>query len=211
VGCCSEGRRPLFLCDRKRTTLACLAQPNFRTPIPDRPDGHRSDGARDSDTVSHLRTDPQLAANLPVQRGAAELVYRWLIAQEWPPFLAKTLTLSSSASKLDVSCQTAPSLPGPFWLCWHSGGLTNARIVRLPARGFTRRQSNPPGWCNLNAHCRTAIRRSGRVDRNIVACARLTKRRKNAAFRTEVPAPVRGPVLAGAGLKPTERAEQVAS
>lgn len=157
-------------------------------------------------TLEHLTQPIKIAANLPYNVGT-ELLVRWLTPPDWPPFWdSLTLMFQREVAQRIVA---APGSKAYGRLALLSQWRTDAKIVMdLPPEAFS-----PPPKVNSAVVHLTALpaprypANPGTL--NKVVAAAFNQRRKMLRSALKSVSPDIEDHLHAAGIKPTERAEQV--
>jgi len=165
-----------------------------------------SGDALDVDPLSHLTPPIRIAANLPYNVGT-ELLVRWLTPQEWPPFW-QSLTLMFQREVAERIVAT-PGSKAYGRLALLAQWRCDARIVMtLPPSAFTPPPKVSSAVVHLSALPEPRFPANAEVLSRVIAAA-FNQRRKmlRSALKGHVPS-IEDHLIA-AGIKPTERAEQV--
>jgi 16S rRNA (adenine1518-N6/adenine1519-N6)-dimethyltransferase len=162
--------------------------------------------ALEIDPLSHLTPPIRVAANLPYNVGT-ELLVRWLTPPEWPPFW-QSLTLMFQREVAErIVAQPGAKAYGRLAVLaqWRS----DARIVmQLPPGAFTPPPKVSSSVVHLTALPEPRFPADPKVLSHVVAMA-FNQRRKMLRSALKGAAPDIEDRLTAAGLKPTDRAEQV--
>lgn len=162
--------------------------------------------ALDIDALTHLTPPIRVAANLPYNVGT-ELLVRWLTPKVWPPFW-QSLTLMFQKEVAERIVAT-PGNKAYGRLAVLAQWRSDAKIViNLPPEAF----SPPPKVSSAVVHL-TALKEprfeaNAEVLSRVVAAA-FNQRRKMLRASLKSVAPDIEDRLMAAGLKPTDRAEQI--
>ena len=202
-GLLSEGARRVLAVEKDARCLPALAE--IAAAYEGRLEVIGGD-ALEVDALVHLTPPIAICANLPYNVGT-ELLVRWLTPPVWPPVWS-TLTLmfqrevaerivavpgSKAYGRLAVLAQ---------WRC-------DARIVlHLPPSAFT----PPPKVSSAVVHLRALAEPRYPADQRVlerVVAAAFNQRRKMLRAALKALHPQIDQVLEGAGIKPTQRAEEV--
>lgn len=202
-GLLSEGARKVLAIEKDARCLPALSE------IGDRYPGqlHVIEGdALDIDPLEHLTPPIQVAANLPYNVGT-ELLVRWLTPPTWPPFW-QSLTLMFQREVAErIVAQPGSKTYGRLAVLaqWRA----DARIVMsLPPGAFT----PPPKVSSAVVHLVALPAPRFEADATIlsrVVAAAFNQRRKMLRAALRGTAPDIEDRLIAAGIKPTDRAEQV--
>ncbi|PSL20743.1 16S rRNA (adenine(1518)-N(6)/adenine(1519)-N(6))-dimethyltransferase RsmA [Shimia abyssi] len=202
-GLLAEGARRVLAIEKDPRCLPALAE--ISAAYPGQLEVINGD-ALDIDPLAHLTPPIRVAANLPYNVGT-ELLVRWLTPPTWPPFW-QSLTLMFQREVAErIVAQPGSKAYGRLALLaqWR----TEARIVMsLPPEAF----SPPPKVHSAVVHL-TALEKP-RFDADAktlsrVVAAAFNQRRKMLRAALKGQAPDIEDRLIAAGIKPTERAEQV--
>lgn len=162
--------------------------------------------ALEVDPLAHLTPPIRVAANLPYNIGT-ELLVRWLTPPEWPPFW-QSLTLMFQREVAERIVAT-PGSKAYGRLALLAQWRADARIVmHLPPEAFT----PPPKVSSAVVHLTALPAPRFPADAAILSrtvAAAFNQRRKMLRSALKGTAPDIEDRLLAAGLKPTDRAEQV--
>ncbi|SFT76601.1 16S rRNA (adenine(1518)-N(6)/adenine(1519)-N(6))-dimethyltransferase RsmA [Sedimentitalea nanhaiensis] len=202
-GLLAEGARRVLAVEKDSRCIAALQQ--IQAAYPGRLQVIEGD-ALAIDPLAHLKPPIRIAANLPYNIGT-ELLVRWLTPPDWPPFW-KSLTLMFQREVAErIVAQPGSKVYGRLailaqWRC-------DARIVMsLPPEAFTPPPKISSAVVHLNALARPRYPANADSLSRVVAMA-FNQRRKMLRSALKGIAPDIEDRLRAAGLKPTERAEQV--
>ncbi len=202
-GLLAEGARRVLAIEKDRRCLPALAQ--IAEAYPGRLEVIEGD-ALEIDPLAHLTPPIRVAANLPYNIGT-ELLVRWLTPPEWPPFW-QSLTLMFQREVAErIVAQPGSKAYGRLALLaqWRS----DAKIVlTLPPEAFT----PPPKISSAVVHLTALEKPRFEADAAILSrtvAAAFNQRRKMLRAALKGVAPDIEDRLRAAGIKPTERAEQV--
>ena len=202
-GLLSEGARRVLAIEKDKRCLPALAE--IAEAYPDRLTVIEGD-ALEIDPLAHLTPPIRIAANLPYNVGT-ELLVRWLTPQEWPPFW-QSLTLMFQREVAERIVAT-PGSKAYGRLALLAQWRADARIVlNLPPEAFT----PPPKVSSAVVHLTALPEPRFPADPDVlnrVVAAAFNQRRKMLRSALKGTAPDIEDRLLAAGLKPTERAEQV--
>lgn len=202
-GLLSEGARKVLAIEKDERCLPALAE--IADAYPGRLEVINGD-ALDIDPLDHLTPPVKIAANLPYNVGT-ELLVRWLTPPTWPP-VWESLTLMFQKEVAErITAQPGSKAYGRLAILaqWR----TDARIViSLPPEAF----SPPPKVSSAVVHLKALP--APRYEANAatlsrVVAAAFNQRRKMLRGSLKGIAPDIEDRLNAAGIKPTERAEQV--
>lgn len=202
-GLLSEGARRVLAIEKDKRCLPALAE--IAEAYPDRLTVIEGD-ALEIDPLAHLTPPIRIAANLPYNVGT-ELLVRWLTPQEWPPFWQSlTLMFQREVAERIVA---KPGSKAYGRLALLAQWRADARIVlNLPPEAFT----PPPKVSSAVVHLTALPEPRFPADPDVlnrVVAAAFNQRRKMLRSALKGTAPDIEDRLRAAGLKPTERAEQV--
>ncbi|WP_108816027.1 16S rRNA (adenine(1518)-N(6)/adenine(1519)-N(6))-dimethyltransferase RsmA [Loktanella sp. Alg231-35] len=202
-GLLAEGARRVLAIEKDPRCMAALAE--IAGAYPGRLQTINGD-ALDVNPLEHLSAPIKIAANLPYNVGT-ELLVRWLTPPAWPPFWDSLTLMFQREVAQRIVAQPGSKAYGRLALLaqWR----TDARIVlELPPEAFS-----PPPKVNSAVVHLTALpaprypANPGTL--NKVVAAAFNQRRKMLRSALKSVSPDIEDHLTGAGIKPTERAEQV--
>ena len=202
-GLLSEGARRVLAIEKDKRCLPALAE--IAEAYPDRLTVIEGD-ALEIDPLAHLTPPIRIAANLPYNVGT-ELLVRWLTPQEWPPFWQSLTLMFQREVAARIVAKPGSKAYGRLALLaqWRA----DARIVlNLPPEAFT----PPPKVSSAVVHLTALPEPRFPADPDVlnrVVAAAFNQRRKMLRSALKGTAPDIEDRLLAAGLKPTERAEQV--
>lgn len=158
------------------------------------------------DPLSYLTPPVRVAANLPYNVGT-ELLVRWLTPTHWPPFW-ESLTLMFQREVAErITAQPGSKTYGRLAILaqWRA----HARIVmQLPPEAFTPPPKVSSSVVHLSARAEPLFEADPRILSEVVALA-FNQRRKMLRSALKSLGPDIEDHLQSAGVRPTERAEQV--
>lgn len=202
-GLLAEGARKVLAIEKDARCMPALDE--IRAAYPDRFEVINGD-ALEINPLEHLTPPIRIAANLPYNVGT-ELLVRWLTPKDWPPFW-ESLTLMFQREVAErITAEPGSKAYGRLAILaqWRA----DAKIVlELPPSAFT----PPPKVHSAVVHL-TALpeprfpANAGTLSR-IVAAA-FNQRRKMLRTSLKGAAPNIEDHLTAAGIKPTERAENI--
>ena len=202
-GLLAEGARRVLTIEKDRRCIPALAE--IAAHYPDRLQVIEGD-ALDIDPLSHLTPPIRVAANLPYNVGT-ELLVRWLTPKEWPPFW-QTLTLMFQ-KEVAERIVAAPGSKAYGRLAILASWRAEAKIaIHLPPSAFT----PPPKVSSAVVHIKALEKPRFEADAAVlerVVAAAFNQRRKMLRAALKGVAPDIEDRLIAAGIKPTERAEQI--
>ncbi|SMC92972.1 16S rRNA (adenine(1518)-N(6)/adenine(1519)-N(6))-dimethyltransferase RsmA [Primorskyibacter flagellatus] len=158
------------------------------------------------DPLQHLTPPIRIAANLPYNVGT-ELLVRWLTPRDWPPFWQSlTLMFQREVAERIVA---APGSKAYGRLALLAQWRADARIaMSLPPEAFTPAPKVSSAVVHLTALPAPRYPADPKVLEHVVARA-FNQRRKMLRAALKGVAPDIEDRLLAAGIKPTDRAEQV--
>jgi len=202
-GLLSEGARHVLCVEKDRRCLPALAQ--IAQAYPGRLTVLEGD-ALEVDPLAHLTPPIRVAANLPYNIGT-ELLVRWLTPPTWPPFW-QSLTLMFQREVAERIVAT-PGSKAYGRLAILSQWRSDAQIVmHLPPGAFT----PPPKVSSAVVHVTALPEPRFPADPAVlsrVVAAAFNQRRKMLRAALKGVSPGIEEHLVAAGIKPTQRAEQV--
>ncbi len=202
-GLLAEGARHVLAIEKDARCLPALAE--IAAAYPGRLTVVEGD-ALEIDPLAHLRAPIRVAANLPYNVGT-ELLVRWLTPPTWPPFW-QSLTLMFQREVADrIVAQPGSKAYGRLAVLsqWRS----DARIaMSLPPEAFTPPPKVSSAVVHLTALPAPRFPADADVLSRVVAKA-FNQRRKMLRAALKGVAPDIEDKLIAAGLKPTDRAEQI--
>ena len=202
-GLLSEGARKVLAIEKDARCLPALAQ--VAAAYPGQLEVMEGD-ALDIDPLARLTPPIRVAANLPYNVGT-ELLVRWLTPAEWPPFW-ESLTLMFQREVAErIVASPGSKAYGRLAILAH--WRSDARIVmQLPPEAFTPPPKVSSSVVHLNALPAPRFPADAKVLSHVVATA-FNQRRKMLRSALKSLSPDIEDRLRAAGLKPTDRAEQV--
>lgn len=202
-GLLAEGARRVLAIEKDKRCLPALneiadAYPGRLTVI--------EGDALEIDPLAYLTPPIRIAANLPYNVGT-ELLVRWLTPAEWPPFWdSLTLMFQREVAERIVA---KPGSKAYGRLALLAQWRADARIVmNLPPEAFTPPPKVSSAVVHLTALPEPRFPADPAVLSRVVAMA-FNQRRKMLRSALKAAAPDIEDRLIAAGIKPTERAEQV--
>ncbi len=202
-GLLSEGARRVLAVEKDTRCIPALNE--IAEAYPGRLEVINGD-ALEIDPLAHLTPPVRIAANLPYNVGT-ELLVRWLTPKEWPPFW-QSLTLMFQREVAErIVAQPGSKAYGRLALLaqWRA----DAQIVlSLPPGAFTPPPKVSSAVVHLTALPEPRFPAPAAVLSRVVAAA-FNQRRKMLRSALKGQAPDIEDRLLAAGIKPTERAEQV--
>jgi 16S rRNA (adenine1518-N6/adenine1519-N6)-dimethyltransferase len=202
-GLLSEGARKVLAIEKDARCLPALQE--IADAYPNRL--HVIEGnALNIDPLAHLTPPIRVASNLPYNVGT-ELLIRWLTPKQWPPFWQSLTLMFQREVAQRITADVGDKAYGRLailsqWRC-------DARIVvSLPPEAF----SPPPKVTSAVVHLSMLPEPRFPADfktlERVVAAA-FNQRRKMLRSSLKSVSPEIEDMLHAAGIKPTERAEQV--
>ncbi|MFT6677246.1 MAG: 16S rRNA (adenine1518-N6/adenine1519-N6)-dimethyltransferase [Sulfitobacter sp.] len=202
-GLLAEGARRVLSIEKDHRCLPALAE--ISDAYPGRLTVIEGD-ALEIDPLAHLTPPIRIAANLPYNVGT-ELLVRWLTPPQWPPFW-QSLTLMFQREVAERIVAT-PGSKAYGRLAILAQWRADARIVmQLPPGAFTPPPKVSSSVVHLSALPEPRFPADPAVLSHVVAVA-FNQRRKMLRAALKGIAPNIEDVLEAAGLKPTDRAEQI--
>ncbi|WP_170446379.1 16S rRNA (adenine(1518)-N(6)/adenine(1519)-N(6))-dimethyltransferase RsmA [Ruegeria arenilitoris] len=202
-GLLAEGARKVVAVEKDIRCIAALQE--IAAAYPGRLEVINGD-ALEIDPLEHLNPPIRVAANLPYNVGT-ELLVRWLTPPEWPPFW-QSLTLMFQREVAErIVAQPGTKAYGRLAILaqWRA----EARIaMSLPPGAFT----PPPKVSSAVVHLTALPEPRFPADAGIlsrVVAAAFNQRRKMLRASLKGMAPDIEDRLKAAGIKPTDRAEQI--
>ena len=202
-GLLAEGARHVLAIEKDNRCLPPLAE--IAAAYPGRLTVLEGD-ALQVDPLAHLAAPIRVAANLPYNVGT-ELLVRWLTPVDWPPFWQSlTLMFQREVAERIVA---RPGGKAYGRLAILAQWRTEARIVmQLPPEAFTPPPKVSSSVVHLTALPAPRYPADAHVLSRVVAAA-FNQRRKMLRAALKGIAPDIEDRLISAGLKPTDRAEQI--
>ncbi|KGK79112.1 16S rRNA methyltransferase [Thalassobacter stenotrophicus] len=202
-GLLAEGARRVLAVEKDPRCLPALAE--ISAAYPGQLEVIEGD-ALDVDALAHLTPPIRIAANLPYNVGT-ELLVRWLTPKEWPPvWSSMTLMFQKEVAERIVA---APGSKAYGRLALLAQWRADAHIaLHLPPEAFTPPPKVSSAVVHLTALPKARFEADAAVLNRVVA-AGFNQRRKMLRSALKGIAPDIEDRLIAAGLKPTDRAEQV--
>ncbi|MCP4821010.1 MAG: 16S rRNA (adenine(1518)-N(6)/adenine(1519)-N(6))-dimethyltransferase RsmA [Shimia sp.] len=202
-GLLAEGARKVLAIEKDERCMPALAE--IGEAYPGQLEVINGD-ALEIDPLSHLTPPIRVAANLPYNVGT-ELLVRWLTPQQWPPYWQSlTLMFQREVAERIIA---APGSKAYGRLALLAQWRADAKIVmHLPPEAF----SPPPKVHSAVVHLTALPEPRYPADPAIlsrIVAAAFNQRRKMLRGSLKGQAPDIEDRLLSAGIKPTERAEQV--
>lgn len=202
-GLLAEGARRVLAIEKDERCMSALAE--ISAAYPGQLEVINGD-ALEVNPLTHLTPPIKVAANLPYNVGT-ELLVRWLTPPEWPPFWESLTLMFQREVAQRIVAQPGTKAYGRLALLaqWRA----EPRIVLdLPPEAF----SPPPKVSSAVVHLTALPAPRFEADPavlNRVVAAGFNQRRKMLRSALKVLGPDIEDHLVAAGIKPTERAEQV--
>lgn len=202
-GLLSEGARKILALEKDARCMPALQE--IAVAYPDRLEVINGD-ALEIDPLAHLTPPVRIAANLPYNVGT-ELLVRWLTPSEWPPFwISLTLMFQREVAERIVA---QPGSKAYGRLAILAQWRADARIaLSLPPGAFTPPPKVSSAVVHLTALPEPRFPADAAILSRVVAAA-FNQRRKMLRAALKGVTPGIEDHLHAAGIKPTERAEQV--
>ena len=202
-GLLAEGARHVLAIEKDRRCLPALAE--VSNAYPDRLEVLEGD-ALEIDPLSRLTPPIRVAANLPYNVGT-ELLVRWLTPPAWPPFWSSLTLMFQREVAQRIVAQPGSKAYGRLAILaqWRA----DARIViQLPPEAFSPPPKVSSSVVHLTALPAPRFPAEPDVLSRVVAAA-FNQRRKMLRAALKGIAPDVEDRIVAAGLKPTDRAEQI--
>lgn len=202
-GLLAEGARKVLAVEKDTRCLPALEQ--VQAAYPGRLDVVNAD-ALELDPLASLTPPVRVAANLPYNIGT-ELLVRWLTPPEWPPFWTSlTLMFQKEVAERIVA---RPGSKAYGRLAILAQWRADARIVmQLPPEAFTPPPKVSSSVVHIVALNQPKYPANAKTLSRVVA-AGFNQRRKMLRASLKSIAPDIEDRLIAAGIKPTDRAEQI--
>lgn len=202
-GLLSEGARKVLAIEKDARCIPALQE--IAEAFPDRLEVIEGD-ALEIDPLAKLTPPIRVAANLPYNVGT-ELLVRWLTPPSWPPFWQSLTLMFQKEVAERITAKPGGKAYGRLAVLsqWRS----DAQIVlNLPPSAFT----PPPKVSSAVVHITALPKPKYEADPKVlsrVVAAAFNQRRKMLRASLKGVAPDIEDRLLSAGLKPTDRAEQI--
>lgn len=202
-GLLAEGARRVLAVEKDARCLPALAE--IEAAYPKRLKVINAD-ALELDVLQHLTPPIRVVANLPYNVGT-ELLVRWLTPQQWPPYWdSLTLMFQKEVAQRIVAL---PGTKAYGRLAILSQWRADVRMVMtLPPEAFTPPPKVHSAVVHLQRLEQPRFEANAKVLSRVVA-AGFNQRRKMLRSSLKSISPDIEAHLVAAGIKPTERAEQV--
>ncbi len=202
-GLLAEGARKVLAIEKDPRCLPALA--DIAAAYPGQLEVINGD-ALTINPLSHLTPPIKVAANLPYNVGT-ELLVRWLTPPEWPPFWQSLTLMFQKEVAQRITATPGSKAYGRLALLaqWRSDPKI---VLELPPEAFS-----PPPKVNSAVVHLTALSEprfpANAATLNRLVAAAFNQRRKMLRSALKSQHPDIEAILTEAGIKPTERAEQV--
>ncbi|WP_293447762.1 16S rRNA (adenine(1518)-N(6)/adenine(1519)-N(6))-dimethyltransferase RsmA [Planktotalea sp.] len=202
-GLLMEGARKVLAIEKDARCLPALAE--ISQAYPNRLQVIEGD-ALDINPLEHLTPPIRVASNLPYNVGT-ELLIRWLTPKQWPPYWQSLTLMFQREVAQRIVAQAGDKAYGRLailsqWRC-------DAQIVvNLPPEAFSPPPKVSSAVVHLTALAEPRFPSDFKTLERVVAMA-FNQRRKMLRSSLKSAAPDIEDRLIAAGLKPTERAEQI--
>ncbi len=202
-GLLAEGARRVLAIEKDPRCLPALAE--IAAAYPGRLQVIGGD-ALEVNPLEHLTPPIKIAANLPYNVGT-ELLVRWLTPKEWPPFWDSLTLMFQREVALRITAQPGSKAYGRLALLaqWRS---TPKIVLELPPEAFSPSPKVNSAVVHLTALPAPRYPADPATLNRVVSTA-FNQRRKMLRSALKSLHPDIEDILQSAGIKPTERAEQV--
>jgi len=202
-GLLAEGARRVVAVEKDARCIAALEE--IAAAYPGRLHILNGD-ALDIDLTEHLSPPVRVVANLPYNIGT-ELLVRWLTPDVWPPFWDSLTLMFQREVAERIVAQPGGKAYGRLavlaqWRC------TAGIVMALPPEAFTPPPKVSSAVVHLVALAEPSFAADAKVLSRVVAAAFNQRRKMLRSALKILGADIEDRILA-AGLKPTDRAEQV--
>ena len=202
-GLLSEGARRVLAIEKDERCLSALAE--ISEAYPERLKVVSGD-ALDINPLDHLTAPIRVAANLPYNIGT-ELLVRWLTPPEWPPFWDSLTLMFQREVAQRITAEPGSKAYGRLAIL--SQWRTDAKIVmNLPPEAFSPPPKVSSAVVHLTALPEPRFPADAAMLQHVTATA-FNQRRKMLRSSLKSLSPDIEDHLNAAGIKPTERAEQI--
>lgn len=202
-GLLAEGARKVLAIEKDTRCIPALEEIAAR--YPDRLQIIQGD-ALEIDPLAYLTPPIKIAANLPYNVGT-ELLVRWLTPKDWPPFWSSLTLMFQKEVAQRITAEPGSKAYGRLAILaqWRS----DARIVLdLPPQAFTPPPKVSSAVVHLEARPEPRFPADPAMLSRVVAAA-FNQRRKMLRASLKAVSPMIEDHLKSAGIKPTDRAEQI--
>ncbi len=202
-GLLAEGARRVLAIEKDARCLPALAE--IGVAYPDQLQVINGD-ALDVDPLAHLTPPIRVAANLPYNVGT-ELLVRWLTPPEWPPFWQSLTLMFQREVANRIVAQPGGKAYGRLAVLaqWRS---TPRVVMELPPEAFVPAPKVHSAVVHLDALPAPRFEADAATLNRVVAAAFNQRRKMMRSSLKALASDIEDRLLA-AGIKPTERAEQV--
>lgn len=202
-GLLAQGARRVLAIEKDHRCIPALAE--ISAAYPDRLNVIEGD-ALEINPLTHLTPPIRVAANLPYNVGT-ELLVRWLTPKEWPPFWQSLTLMFQKEVAERIVAQPGSKAYGRLAIL--ASWRADAKIaLHLPPSAFTPPPKVSSAVVHLTALEQPRFDADAKTLERVVAAA-FNQRRKMLRAALKGVAPDIEDHLVAAGIKPTERAEQV--
>ncbi len=202
-GLLSEGARHVLAIEKDARCLPALAQ--IAAAYPERLTVLEGD-ALEIDPLDHLTPPVRVAANLPYNVGT-ELLVRWLTPPQWPPYWDSLTLMFQREVAQRITAQPGSKAYGRLAIL--SQWRTDAQIVlHLPPEAFSPPPKVSSAVVHLTALPAPRFEADAQTLQHVVAMG-FNQRRKMLRAALKGLGPDVEDHLVAAGIKPTDRAEQI--
>ncbi len=202
-GLLAEGARRVMAIEKDSRCIAALDE--ISAAYPGRLHVINGD-ALEVDPLAHLTPPIRVAANLPYNIGT-ELLVRWLTPPAWPPFWESLTLMFQREVAQRIVAEPGSKAYGRLAILaqWRSDPHI---VLDLPPEAFTPPPKVSSAVVHLTALPKPRFEADAQTLSTVVAAA-FNQRRKMLRSALKSLSPEIEDVLLSAGIKPTERAEQV--
>ena len=162
--------------------------------------------ALDTDPLEHLTSPIRVAANLPYNVGT-ELLVRWLTPAEWPPFWQSLTLMFQKEVALRITAQPGSKTYGRLAILSQWRSIPHI-VMELPPEAFTPPPKVHSAVVHMVARPEPAFPADPKTLSHVVGTA-FNQRRKMLRSSLKGISPEIEDIITAAGLKPTDRAEQI--
>lgn len=202
-GLLAEGARKVLAIEKDARCMAALSE--IAEAYPGRLEVVSAD-ALDFQPTTHLTPPIRVVSNLPYNIGT-ELLVRWLTPASWPPFWQSLTLMFQKEVAQRIVAQPGSKAYGRLAIL--SQWRTEAHIVmELPPAAFTPPPKVHSAVVHLTARAEPLYPANAKILSRVVASAFNQRRKMLRAALKSVAPDIEDKILA-AGLKPTDRAEQI--
>ena len=202
-GLLAEGARHVLAIEKDVRCLPALAE--IAASYPDKLTVLEGD-ALEIDPLAHLTPPIRVAANLPYNVGT-ELLVRWLTPDTWPPFWDSLTLMFQREVAERIVAQPGTKAYGRLAILAQWRAETRI-VMSLPPDAFTPPPKVSSAVVHLEARARPLYEADANILSRVVAMA-FNQRRKMLRASLKSLGPDIEERLTVAGIRPTERAEQV--